>query len=631
MTRGPRPRRAVAGFILLLLGMGTGFSGALGALGAGTARADSNPGDPSAVFPNDTSGSTTSTVPPPTTTSTTSPFTTTTTTPATTSTTPTSTVTTAKPAPPTTTTRPPPPPPTAPTSRPAPSPKPTAPAATTTTTAPKAPVAPPATKPPALPPPGPAPAPGAGSATGILGDGTNGKVAGTGISPPGLPLKGVLGDLGRMRRVGLNTASLDVFWYVDGITATTVHPGKITLSDAEIDDAVASARAVGMRVMLTPKLYCPDCARASWRGILQPSDRRAFFTAYRDMINHYAGIAQRDGVWLYFIGSEYNSLEGAPDEWREVARQVRLVYDGKIGYEVNWDVWNEVTFWDAVDVVGVSAYFPLSDADRPSVEELKAGWISSNDKKFAGETWYGDLASLAKSTGKPILFGEVGYPTWVRTAQEPFEPARKDRAADVGGQANAYEAVLETFEGQPWWLGAIWWEYRDSSAYSFKDRPAEQLLARWYVDGVRPASARSRPPAALPPLKAYVPRPPTLPGPVATHRFRLLSAGAATLSMFVFAGWLALVLGGLRAPGWLRVPGWLRAPTWLRSPPDRPAPPERIPALALTPSTLKTPRPPTRVYAATGPPSPPEAKASNGNGSAEGRHSRAAWRPRSPV
>jgi hypothetical protein len=33
-----------------------------------------------------------------------------------------------------------------------------------------------------------------------------------------------------------------------------------------------------------------------------------------------------------------------------------------------------VNWWDAVDLIGVSAYFPLSSSTNPSLDELKNSW-----------------------------------------------------------------------------------------------------------------------------------------------------------------------------------------------------------------------------------------------------------------
>jgi hypothetical protein len=381
-----------------------------------------------------------------------------------------------------------------------------------------------------------APLPGVGpptpAAQKLLGPG-GGKVAGSGITPPGMKADDVLADLPDMRAHGLNTASVDVFWVADAVNANSVHPGPMTPSDAELERIITTARRAGMRVSLTPKVTCPTCKRTAWRGILTPKDKAKFFDSYGQMIDRYAALAQRNQVWLFFIGSEFNRIQDQANRWRAIASRARQSFSGPIAYEVNWDVWNQVTFWDAVDVVGVSAYFPLSESMHPSVRELMIGWRSSTASKFKAQTWLADLRQLARDTGRPILFGELGYPAYTHTAREPFEPHPKNETPYDEGQAAAFQAALATFEPESWWVGAMWWEWIDTSSYTFRNKPAAAVLQRWYVDGVRP---QGEAPINLdPPPKPYTP-PPLAAG--VSGKFRVLSAFAMLLALLAWSGWL---------------------------------------------------------------------------------------------
>src|SRR6266542_5443726 len=75
---------------------------------------------------------------------------------------------------------------------------------------------------------------GAGAAT----DGTNGKIAGLGISRPGVPQQVIASELPRMKADGINTGTIDVWWDVDKQDSSSVHPGSITPSDADLALAI---------------------------------------------------------------------------------------------------------------------------------------------------------------------------------------------------------------------------------------------------------------------------------------------------------------------------------------------------------------------------------------------------------
>src|SRR3712207_2703620 len=103
-------------------------------------------------------------------------------------------------------------------------------------------------------------------------------------------------------------------------------------------------------------------------------------------------------------------------------------------------------------VAGVSAYFPLSDEKQPNLADLLAAWQSSDVEASGttvtkGRNWVAELQSLARSSGKPILFGEVGYQSALQAAQYPYQQG-KTEGYDAQLQADAYQAVLTTFEQQ---------------------------------------------------------------------------------------------------------------------------------------------------------------------------------------
>ena len=55
-------------------------------------------------------------------------------------------------------------------------------------------------------------------------------------------------------------------------------------------------------------------------------------------------------------------------------------------------------------------------------------------------------------------------------------------------QAAGYEALLETFGGEPWWAGVFWWVWVDvpqeglpaALDYSVRGKPAEDVLQRYW-------------------------------------------------------------------------------------------------------------------------------------------------------
>src|SRR4030065_873482 len=70
-----------------------------------------------------------------------------------------------------------------------------------------------------------------------------------------------------------------------------------------------------------------------------------------------------------------------------------------------------MTWWDAVDIIGVDAYYPLSTKTTPSLDELRTAW----------QPIVVSLASLAAKWKKPLILTEIGYRSIDGTAMHPWD------------------------------------------------------------------------------------------------------------------------------------------------------------------------------------------------------------------
>jgi hypothetical protein len=317
-------------------------------------------------------------------------------------------------------------------------------------------------------------------------DGTRGKVAGMNLRTSGNPVIPQLADLSRIRGLGINTLALDIWLVADNrfYSTPSAVPG-MTVSDVDLATAIRQARANGMRTTLTLKLFIANPAN-EWRGYYTPSDPTTFFATWTGFVDKYADLAQREGAWMLFVGSEFDQAQRYEGGWRAVIADARRHFHGLLSYEANHPTLtrgNRVRFWDALDMIGVSAYFPLSNAERPTLDELKAGWHDSG-----GRDAFATLRDTSAWFKKPVIFGEAGYTATTYVGREPWSMNMHTYAPDL--QAAAYQALLETFDGQPWWAGVLWWVWdRQHQHDSPMDKPAETLLRQWYHDGLRPGDA----------------------------------------------------------------------------------------------------------------------------------------------
>lgn len=242
------------------------------------------------------------------------------------------------------------------------------------------------------------------------------------------------------------------------------------------------ARAAGLRSALKPHLWIHD----SWPGAVSmksEEDWAAWFASYSTFLLHYAGLAESEGMDLLVIGTELKSTTATREaDWRRLIASVRQVYHGPLTYAANWDEVEAVPFWDALDLIGVDAYFPLTTA------RSRAG--SPETAQSLVEAWQPvlhRLESLSQRFGRRVLFTEAGYRSVARCTERPWESEGSD--ADPSCQAVAFEALFSALEQRPWSAGVWvwkWFPHRETAPsrpdFSPQALPAERVLARrWSV------------------------------------------------------------------------------------------------------------------------------------------------------
>jgi Ca2+-binding RTX toxin-like protein len=285
------------------------------------------------------------------------------------------------------------------------------------------------------------------------------------------------------------------------------HPDK-TESNENLAAAVADAHALGLSVLFKPALTPLD---GSGQMSLAPTDVDQFFASYQAMIVAFAEVAQATGVDSFSIGNEMSSLSGAPyrDYWIGIINAVREVYSGTITYAAATDEANHVSFWDAVDEIGVNAYPPLTANTAPTVDEMVAAWrsVSANDYWAAAMDHMSPVDffhSLAMEYDKPVLFTEVGYRSMDGTNIRPGG-WNVDGPQDVGEQRDAFDALFQVWSSEgSWFNGFHIWNWDPTNAYSPTgyspmDKPAEALITDWFAGeiGTPPRTVAGSPDADL--------------------------------------------------------------------------------------------------------------------------------------
>lgn len=276
-----------------------------------------------------------------------------------------------------------------------------------------------------------------------------------------------------LRRLGADWVAIHPY-------ATVKRNGGVRSTPPEKTGYLAQAveRARRGRVRLFWKPHLAYWGSFEWRGAIDFGNDGAawqrFFDQYARFIVGHAKFAARHQLPLFSVGIEYRATMRWEAEWRRIIRAVRRVYPGKLTYSANWDEVHSVPFWDALDYVGVQAYFPLSHRTDPNDAELSAGW----DRHVAR------LVTLAKKYGdKPILFTEIGYPRSRNAAKRPWEPEVDASHQAIELRRRLMALALNRVRRTPEIRGMFWWKWLPSSTlfqgdFSMKDPEALDALRR---------------------------------------------------------------------------------------------------------------------------------------------------------
>ncbi len=239
-------------------------------------------------------------------------------------------------------------------------------------------------------------------------------------------------------------------------------------SDGGLEMLSRVAHALGIKVMLKPGIW-----NAYNLEFSSAQDRAAWFDQYRVFLEHYARLATRIHADLFCVGGEFAKLTPYEAEWRKLIARARELYPGPLVYAANHGTeFETITFWDALDYIGLQEYYPLPD-------------------DLSTESIVQKVEAVQRKFQKPVIFTEAGFASYEATHREPWED-RKPRRLSPEAQARCYEAILRAFYNKTWFQGVYWWKVGTDGFGGPEDtsltpwgKPAMHVIARWYQQGGR--------------------------------------------------------------------------------------------------------------------------------------------------
>ena len=281
-----------------------------------------------------------------------------------------------------------------------------------------------------------------------------------------------------LARIGAGAVSLMPFAFQRDVNRPELffqhrHPRGET--DIGMIYATRRARARGFHVLYKPHIW----VRSSWVGEIEMKSERdwaLWWQGYRRYILHHAMLARWAGADLFCVGVELSKATGREREWRDLIAAVRLFFPGPVTYAANWygDL-ERVAFWDALDLIGVDAYFPLSSSPEAKRADLAAG-----ARAVAAR-----LEAASRRYDRPVLLAEVGFAArraaWAEPHTEGVDYSEED-------QALAYEVLFKALGRRPWLAGTFVWKAFSGvdcdgdhrADFCFLGRKAETAVRAYY-------------------------------------------------------------------------------------------------------------------------------------------------------
>lgn len=247
-----------------------------------------------------------------------------------------------------------------------------------------------------------------------------------------------------------------------------------TCGDEELVRMIDYAHEKGLKVALKPTV---NCKNGTWRAHINFFDVDVpcepkwcnWFASYTQFQLHFAQIAEQTGCEMFLPGCEMVMAERREAEWRALIGEIRKVYHGVISYNTDKYQEDRVTWWDCVDVISSSGYYPITD------------WEQELDR----------IEAVVKKFRKPFFFAETGCMSVEGSSKVPNDWSIKAQVCPEE-QAQWYETMLAAIAKRDWVDGIMIWSWTDRlypedramtmGGYDIYGKPAADVVERVFKE-----------------------------------------------------------------------------------------------------------------------------------------------------
>ena len=271
-------------------------------------------------------------------------------------------------------------------------------------------------------------------------------------------------------QTGCDTVVLPVAALQDHAYSTQVD--YLTDDVMSFDDVRAVAReakALGLRFVIKAMVNCRD---GYWRAYIRFFDTYVpteptwaeWFASYEAFVADLAAVARETEAEMFCVGCEMVGADHREQEWRRLIDRVRRVYPGPVTYNCDKFQEDHVTWWDAVDYISSSGYYPIDQMDAH----------------------FARVEAVSKKFDRPFFFMESGCPSRKGSEYVPNN-WRLGGEQSLAAQKDWFAAYTDALLRHPMIRGSVTWDWsalrlypieraETDSGYAVYGKPAAQVL-----------------------------------------------------------------------------------------------------------------------------------------------------------
>ena len=249
-------------------------------------------------------------------------------------------------------------------------------------------------------------------------------------------------------RTGANSVIFDYhLLLVGGLTGSQVQ-AHFPLDN--LVQEVALAKDLGFYTLVKPVLIVGgynDPNHTNWQRIA-PTDPAAWFASYGAQLIALVRRPESSQIDALLLGNELYSMStnaNHKSRWIALISEIRSAFSGRIGYNAGgligpFDTSQEylrVTFVDALDFIGISAYPRLSTKLNANFDDYRTGWTNN----AYGENLLEQLNDFLAGYTKDVYLTELGSPA-TRGGSYFFKPSDNVQY-DLAQHAAFFDASLD--------------------------------------------------------------------------------------------------------------------------------------------------------------------------------------------